>query len=66
MTLQVFSAAHFMLTDGDFILKRYVLVSQFHYNEYTYVPSKQNIITLRFYCSNDSTKGMGLKMFQLH
>ena len=55
-----------MLTDGDFILKRYVLVSQFHYNEYTYVPSKQNIITLRFYCSNDSTKGMGLKMFQLH
>ena len=32
-----------MFTDADFILKRYVLVLEFHYNEYTYVPSKTSL-----------------------
>jgi hypothetical protein len=45
-----------MFTYNDFILKCYVLVLQFHYNEYTC--AQQNIITLRFDCRNDNTKGI--------
>jgi len=32
-----------MSTDTDFMLKCYVLVSHFDYNEYTYVPSKTSL-----------------------